>query len=80
MWDNLQRNRVDRPSRKETHSLSDKTTEDTIKKTLEWERKRIKDWLIKRCEANIKAFGTDKWNGDMEDLLEAITQLEDSKK
>lgn len=33
----------------------------------------IIDWLKQRCEDNKIAFGTDKWNSDMEELLEKLT-------
>jgi hypothetical protein len=34
--------------------------------------KEIVEWLKKRCESNIQSFGTDKWNSDMEDLINKL--------
>lgn len=33
---------------------------------------QIINWLEERCENNIKALGTDKWNSDMQELLEIL--------
>ncbi len=37
------------------------------------ERERIIDWCKKRMEHNKIQYGTDKWNGDMEDLVELLS-------
>jgi hypothetical protein len=34
----------------------------------------IKDWCKARCESNIKTYGTDKWNGDLEDLIKYLSE------
>ncbi len=39
-----------------------------ISNLLQQERDKVIKWIDKRCEDNIKASGTDKWNEDMEDL------------
>jgi len=33
---------------------------------------QIINWLETRCKNNIEIHGTDKWNRDMEDLLELL--------
>jgi len=56
--------------------------EDRLTKTLtsidqnarESEREKIIKWCDKRCTSNIMANGTDKWNGDIEDLIESLKQ------
>jgi hypothetical protein len=35
---------------------------------------QIIEWLQNRCQANIEIHGTDKWNSDMEELLELLKQ------
>lgn len=72
MWDNLQRNRIDRPSRKETHSLSDETTEDTIKKTL---AEVTHEWNKAEQKLNGTAQGAVNC---IEYFRNFLTQLEDS--
>ena len=37
-------------------------------------------WCNQRCEANIRIHGTDKWNGDLEDLIAKLTEETDSIK
>jgi len=32
----------------------------------------VVNWAKKRCEDNIKTFGTDKWNSDLEDLINKL--------
>ena len=49
--------------------LNFKQHEDQIR---EEERNRIRAWVQRRCEANIADMGTDKWNGEMVDLLTAL--------
>lgn len=50
-----------------------------IKKELQNYKQEILDevieWLHKRCENNIKGFGTDKWNSDMEDLIDHLEDI-----
>ena len=85
-WDNLQRNRIDRPSRKETHSLSDKTTEDTIKKTLEWAIELVAEAIYAQmsyAENGVKPKWVVRGNSLKQDecrrlARKALTQLEDS--
>lgn len=33
---------------------------------------QIKSWCKKRCKDNITVHGTDKWNGDLEDLIDFL--------
>ena len=40
------------------------------------EKERIIDWCKKRMEHNKIQYGTDKWNGDMEDLVELLSGKE----
>jgi len=35
---------------------------------------QIIEWIRKRCQDNIEIHGTDKWNQDMEELLELLKQ------
>ena len=40
------------------------------------EKKEIIDWCKKRCQDNIRINGTDKWNGDMEELIEVLKKCQ----
>ena len=39
-------------------------------------KKEIIDWCKKRCQDNIRINGTDKWNGDMEELIEVLKKCQ----
>jgi hypothetical protein len=36
--------------------------------------KEIVNWAKKRCEDNKRVFGTDKWNSDLEDLINKLSK------
>ena len=43
-----------------------------ISKKLDEQRGEIRNWAKDRCEANMRVMGTDKWNSDLEDLIEKL--------
>ena len=45
-----------------------------IKQARREEREKIVKWLRARCEENIRVNGTEKWNSDMEVLIQHLTQ------
>ena len=46
--------------------------ESFIDQKITQQREEIVNWAQQRCEDNLKTFGTDKWNGDLEDLIEKL--------
>jgi len=41
------------------------------------ERKEIIEWCEERCYKNMMQHGTDKWNGELEDLIEKLSYPKD---
>ena len=55
----------------DTEANADRLADWWLQKLAE-QREEIVNWCKKRCEDNITINGTDKWNGDLEDLIEII--------